>query len=80
MEQLLTRAAKIGSYSIIVGKDIIALVIMANLEWASAQTWGNEHRTSLQEIRHKYPYNMAHDKNTMQIILKELSVTNKVRD
>ncbi len=80
VEQIRTCAAKIGSYGIVVGEDIIALVIMANLEWASAQTWGNEHRISLQAIRRKYPYDTAHDKNTTRIILKELAATNKMRD
>jgi hypothetical protein len=72
-------AAKVGSYGITIGIDMMVLTLMANMDMAEHQEWGREFRTAMQSIRKKYPYHHVHDDASLQDIFKELAAADSVR-
>jgi hypothetical protein len=72
-------AAKVGSYGITIGVDMMVLTLFANMDMAEQQEWGREFRTAMQSIRKKYPYHHVHDDASLQDILKELAAADSVR-
>ena len=51
VERLRSQAAKSKGYGVKVGKDVIVLIIIANIEWDASQEWGGEFRDAMRSIR-----------------------------
>jgi hypothetical protein len=78
-ERLCSQAAKSNGYGVKVDKDVIVLVIIANIEWADSQEWGGEFRGTMQTTRQKYTYNKVHTATTCIEIMKALSKADEAR-
>ena len=61
VEQLRSKTAKVNTYRVVGGKDVICMIIFKNLEWETEQVWSDEHCLTLQNIYCKYPYNTVHN-------------------
>jgi hypothetical protein len=72
-------AAKVGSYGITIGIDMMVLTLMTNMDMAEQQEWGREFRMAMQSIRKKYLYHHVHDDALLQDILKELAAADRAR-
>ena len=62
------------------GEDIVAMIILRNLEWAAAQEWGIALSVALREIRAKYVYRHVHTSSTIVTIMGYLRVADEARD
>ena len=61
VEQLQAKVAGLNTFGITVHEDIIAFIILVNIEDVSKHEWGSEFRTAMHTIRHQYTYNSVHD-------------------
>jgi hypothetical protein len=80
MELMQSNAARMATYGIIVGIPQLTLTLLANIETATKSEFGREFRSSMQAIRKMYTYNHVHDAASLQVILKELSGADGVRE
>ena len=71
---------KLKPHGIIVGPDIIAHIILTEIEWAMGQPWGREIATSMDVIRGKYGANYPHDDGSIIEIMKELRKADTIRN
>ena len=58
----------------------MAIVILANTEWAAQQTWGSEISVAYCKIVTKYRYNHTHDAASIRDIVKMLTGADEARD
>ena len=70
VERLCSQAAKSKGYDVKVGKDVIVLIIIANIEWAASQEWGGEFRDAMRSICREFTYNKVHDASHCFDIMK----------
>ena len=73
-------ATKLQGYGVRVHRDLRAVVILANTEWAAQQTWGTEISVAYRKIVAKYRYNNSHDADSICKVLKILSTADASRD
>eukprot|EP00956_Cyclotella_meneghiniana_P019414 scaffold33240_cov63-Cyclotella_meneghiniana.AAC.2 len=57
----------------------VTLIILANIEVAATQDYGNEGKMALQTIRRRYNYSHVHDATFIAAILTELAAADAVR-
>ena len=62
------------------GEDIVAMIIIRNLEWAAAQDWGIALGVALRDLRAKYVYGHAHMSQTIVAIMEFLRIADEARD
>jgi hypothetical protein len=58
----------------------MAVVILANLEWAARQSWGMEISVAHRTIKTKYRYDHTHNTASIKKILKVLTRADEARD
>ena len=63
-----------------VHSDLLAVVILANTEWAAQQTWGAEISVAHRKIVARYKYNHVHDAESIREILIILATADAARD
>ena len=80
VERLRSQAAKSIGYGVKVGKDVIVLIIIVNIEWAVSQEWGGELRDVMRSIRRLYTYNKVHYAASCFKIMKFLAAADEARD
>lgn len=80
VERLATAATKSAGYGVTMQNDLKAMVILANVEWGSHQSWGNEISVALRAIKEKFKYNHVHDADSITAIMKLLAKADEARD
>jgi hypothetical protein len=76
MQQLLTNMAVFG---IIIPTSQIVLTLMANIDIAAREKYGQNFWLALQTIWAKYTHYHRHDKALLKVILQELSKSDSSR-
>ena len=61
VERMVAMAAKSLGYGVRVHSNLLAVVILANIEWAAQQTWGAEISIAHRKIVSRYKYNHVHN-------------------
>ena len=79
VEALRSKTARLSTYGVNMDDTQIALIILANIEVAATQDYGNEFKTALQTIRRRYNYSHVHDATSIAAILTELAAADAVR-
>ena len=80
MERLATAATKVGNSGVKMDNDLKAIILLANVEWAARQSWGNELSVAHREIKKVYKYNHAHTDASIKEMAKLLSPADEARD
>jgi hypothetical protein len=73
MELMQSNAARMATYSIVIGIPQLTLTLLANIKTATKSNYGHEFCSAMHAIRKKYTYNHVHDATLLQFILKELA-------
>ena len=73
VEWMAAMAAKSLGYSVRLHRDLRAVVILANTEWAAQQTWGEEISVAHRKIVTRYKYNHVHNTESIRKILRILA-------
>ena len=71
--------ARIYRYGIDLGDDIVANLLLANMEEAAKHGWGREISNVLDECRSKYAHNHRHDATSVSVILGLLNKADSIR-
>ena len=79
MEILRDSIARLASFGVTVDATQIAIVILANVEYAAKHPWGNEYKHARDTIGRKYQYNHTHDDASIKDILSILEDADKAR-
>jgi len=79
VEALRAKTARLHTYGVNMDETQIALIILANVEAAATQDYGEEFKISLQTIRRRYNYSHVHDAASIAVILAELAAADAVR-
>ena len=79
MEVLRSHCARLQSYGITITEPQQAIILLANVETAAAQEYGQEFRPALQTIRREFKYSYTHDAASIKKILAECAVSDAVR-
>ena len=80
VERLATEAAKSQGAGIKMGTDLKAAIILANVEWAAKQEWGQDVNTAQRAIAAQYSYDFKHDDASIAAIMGMLAVADTARD
>ena len=80
VEELRAKAAKMATFGVVVSEAQLALTILANIEVAMQDDYGNAFRQAMQAIRRVYQYDAIHDATSIAFILKELAAADGVRN
>ena len=80
VEWMAAMAAKLLSYGVRLHSDLRAVVILANIEWATQQTRGAKISVSHRKIVSKYRYNHSHDADSICEVLQILATADAARD
>ena len=67
------------AYGVDVTTKQLVTIIMANVEHAAREPYGNKLKSSLQTLRRAYAYNHAHTDTSLQAIMAELATADAVR-
>jgi len=79
VEALRAKTARLSTYGVNMDDTQIALIILANIEVAATQDYGNEFKTALQNIRRRYNYSHVHNAASIAAIITELAAADAVR-
>ena len=79
MEGMQALTAHMKMYGIEISTPQIALTLMANIEVAAREDFGQEFRPALQNIHVKYTYSHTHGDASLKDILQELAKADLVR-
>jgi hypothetical protein len=80
IEHVRTAAAQLKAYGVTVDNTQLALNIMANVETAAKQPWGQDFVPTLRTLRRRYKYNYVHDDASIEDIATELAQVDSVRN
>ena len=80
VEWMAAMTAKFLGYGVHIHRDLHAVVILANMEWAAQQTWGAEISVAHRKIVAKYKYNHVHDAESIRGILRILATVDAAQD
>ena len=80
VERMAAMATKYPGYGVGVHKDLHAVVILANMEWAAQQTWGADISVAHRKIVSKYRYNHVHNAELIREILRIFTTADDARD
>ena len=79
MEGMQALTERMKTYGIDVSTPQVVLTLMANIEIAAHEDFGQEFRSALQNILTKYTYSHTHDNVLLRDILQELAKAELVR-
>ena len=77
---LRARISRLGSYGITVHDDMLATIILAQVDKAANESWGREIETAVAKLRLRYGYERVHDAQSIADILTELAAADSVRN
>jgi hypothetical protein len=80
VERLHSQAFKSNGYGVKFSKDVIVLIIIANIEWAANQDWGSEFRDAMRAICRQHTFNKVHLAAMCIEIMKVLDAADKACD
>jgi len=80
VEKFAANASKTQAYGIRIHDDLKAVIILANMEWATRQSWGTEISVAHRTIKAKYRYDHTHNTASITEILKVLTGADEARD